>query len=129
MDKHTFSYEHDGSHVTWDVRDIWAAVEHAPTIQLPISIFKPLTVEVFKYYDADDRRRVKEADLNYPIIIPESSVRNGKGIIDGFHRLCKHIQLNHTMADFKIIKEMPLPREVKGKPFKIPGLEFEWREK
>ena len=34
MDKHTFSYEHNGSIVVWDLVDIWKAVEDLPVSKL-----------------------------------------------------------------------------------------------
>lgn len=126
MDIHTFSYEHNGSIVVWDVRDIWKAVENVPTVKLPIQLFQSSAQKVFKQYDAEDRERVNEADLTYPIIIPKTSQLTGKIIIDGYHRLYKHIELKHKTVPVKILNKMPRPIYCKGKPFEIDGLEFDW---
>ena len=40
MDKHTFSYEHNGSEVTWDIRDIWRATKSLPTVTIQVKDLK-----------------------------------------------------------------------------------------
>lgn len=126
MDKHTFGYEHNGSEVVWDTRDIWKAVEDLPTIELPTKLFIKQGKEVFKQYTEDDYERIDEVDLSYPIIIPKSALHKGGFIIDGYHRLYKHIELKHKTIPVKVIEKMPRPLYCKGKPFKIEGLEFDW---
>lgn len=126
MDIHTFSYEHNDSSVTWDVRDIWEAVEDLPVIYLKLELFKKAGDRVFKTYRQKDYRRVKEADISYPIIIPESSLHTGEIIIDGYHRLFRHRQLGTKLIPVKAISKMPRPVKCKGEPFEIKGLEFDW---
>ena len=48
------------------------------------------------------------------------------GCIDGYHRLYRHIELKHDLIDVVELDQMPRPLYCKGKPFKIPGLEFTW---
>lgn len=126
MDIHTFSWKHNGSEVVWDVRDIWEAVKDLPTIEVPIKLFRQLGTRVFKEYKKDDIARIKEADLKYPIIIPSSSLHTGGFIIDGYHRLYRHLELKHSVIPVKALDKMPRPIFCKGKPFEIPGLDFDW---
>ena len=126
MDKHTFSYEHNGSSVVWDVKDIWEVAESLPVSQLPISNLKSLGDKVFKTYIEDDYTRAEEADLKYPIIVSDIKVNGNYLIIDGYHRLFKHIQLKHKTIPVKFISKMPRPLYCKGEPFEIPGLDFDW---
>ncbi len=126
MDKHTFSYEHNGSEVVWDVRDIWKAVEGLPSRKIKTSILKQGSDIVFKQYTDDDYERSDEADLKYPIIISAITVKGRYLIIDGYHRLYRHIELKHDLIDVVELDRMPRPLYCKGKPFKIPGLEFTW---
>ena len=126
MDKHTFGYEHNGSKVVWDVRDIWQAVEDLPTIKLSTELFKEVSKNVFKEYDKSDFDRIREVDLSHPIIIPKSAYNTGSFIIDGYHRLYRHIQLKHKTIPVKVLEKMPRPLYCKGKPFEIEGLDFDW---
>lgn len=126
MDIHTFGYESGGSEVVWDVRDIWKAVKDLPTIEISTRLFKRLGDRTFKNYNEDDMLRVREADLSYPIIIPTSAIHTGDFIIDGFHRLYRHLELKHPLTPVKALDKMPRPLYCKGKPFKIKGLEFDW---
>lgn len=126
MDKHIFSYEHNGSSVVWDVKDIWKIVEGLPTKDIKTSILKQGSETVFKQYIDDDYERADEADLKYPIIISAIPIKGRHLIIDGYHRLYRHIELKHDTVKVVELDKMPRPLYCKGKPFKIPGLEFDW---
>ena len=101
---HTFGYTDGISHVEWDIQVIWDAVEKLPVRKLDISKVKEYVKNVRSNYDAEDIARIKDADLSYPIIISKHttkvSLSNGKIIetilvIDGFHRLCKLIDMGN----------------------------------
>lgn len=125
MDKHTFGYEHDGSFVEWDVTDIWEAAEKIRPVKKRLQPLLEQIRSAHEDYDDDDFKRVEEADLSYPPILSPG----GHLILDGVHRLYKHKQLGHEWIYVKILAKMPLPAYLGGKPFKIKGLEFEWRVK
>lgn len=121
---HTFGYSNGESEVIWDVKDIWQAAEKLPVENTEIEKFTDLIDRVQLNYDDDDWERVKEANIDYPIIVGEH--KKGYIVIDGFHRLAKHRNLNHNLVPIKVLNKMPKPAVVKGKPFKIEGLNFQW---
>lgn len=124
--KFMFGYIDGDSSVMWDVRDIWQAVENLPTIKLPVSMFVEAVKEVRKNYNNSDISRVNKADLKYPIVVNNQEPFL---VVDGFHRLNKHLQLNNELIPCKRLDVMPYPYAIKGKPFNIPGLTFEWTTK
>lgn len=121
-----FGYVEGDSTVIWDVRDIWEAVENLPIIKLPISQFMEMVKQVRENYNSSDTARVNKADLKYPVVV---NAREPLLVIDGFHRLNKHIQQNNKLIPCKRLDKMPTPYFVKGTPFNIPGLSFEWSSK
>lgn len=123
MDQHTFTYASGKSEVTWDVRDFWEAAEHLPFTKRHVGNLLVTVKENVDDYDESDWERVKQASLQYPPILSP----NGKYILDGVHRLVKMKQLGILYCDVKILAEMPLPIEVKGRPFKIKDLPFKWQ--
>ncbi len=126
MDKHTFGYEHNGSEVVWDVRDIWEAVKDLPSYDINVSSLKGLYSKVAKEYTEGDYARIEEADLNYPIIMSKPSMSNKLIIIDGYHRIGRCLEEGIKTIKVKYIKKMPRPLYCKGKPFEIDGLDFDW---
>lgn len=126
MDKHTFSYEHNGSEVVWDVRDIWNAVRDEPVRRLSIAVLKLDYSKVSKHYDSDDLKRIAEADLSFPIIVSKPPSDSKLLIVDGYHRIGKCIAQGRSNVNVKYIKKMPRPLYCKGKPFEIKGLDFDW---
>ena len=126
MDKHTFSYEHNGSIVTWDVRDIWKAVKDIKAVNIPLSNLNHFGKEVYKEYDKEDIERIDQADLAYPLIVSGQTYFNPKIIVDGYHRLFKARKLKLKTIQVKLIKKMPKPLYCEGKPFEIEGLDFDW---
>ena len=127
MPENAFGYEHNGSSVIWNVEDIWRAADSLKITTLDIDYFHGMMANVQLEYDEDDWRRVEEADLKYPIIVGRCKKKDGYLLIDGFHRLEKHHRLKHTKIPAKVIQKMPAPFSVKGKPFEIDGLNFEWK--
>ena len=125
MDQHTFSFQSGKSSVSWDLIDIWKSVESLPIIEKPVSLFIHLSKQASKNYNDSDFERIKISDLNYPLIVYFSSTNN-VFIIDGLHRLFKHIELQHKYIPIKIIHKMPKPISCKGKSFQITGLDFDW---
>ena len=121
-----FGYVDGDSTILWDVRDIWKAVENIPTTKLPLMLFTESMKEVVNGYNRSDASRVNKADIKYPIIINSSEPML---VIDGFHRLHKHVKLGNRHIPCKRLDKMPLPYFVKGEPFAIPGLNFEWKSK
>ena len=126
MDKHTFSYEHNGSEVTWDIRDIWRATKSLPAVSIQVKDLKKQYDKVAKDYEEDDYERIKEADLTYPIIISKPVGDSKQLIVDGHHRIGKCLEEKIPSIKAKYIKKMPRPLYCKGEPFTIPGLEFDW---
>lgn len=126
MDKHTFSYEHNGSEVTWDVRDIWRATKTLPITKIQVKDLKKDYDKVAKEYTDEDYERIKEADLTYPIIISKPVGDSKQLIVDGYHRIGKCLEENIPTIKARYIKKMPRPLYCKGKPFTIPGLDFDW---
>ena len=59
MDKHTFSYEHNGSEVTWDIRDIWRATKSLPTVTIQVKDLKKQYDAAAKDYEDDDYDSIK----------------------------------------------------------------------
>ena len=125
---HTFGYEHNGSEVLWDVKDLWEAVERLPTVRLEVKHFQDAIKNVQKGYEADDWVRIDEANTDYPIIVGEKKA-GGYLIMDGLHRLGKLVKLKEQYVYAKVLKRMPTPYLVKGKPFEIDGLNFKWESK
>lgn len=126
MDIHTFGYEHDGSVVIWDTRDIWKTASTLSVTTIKVSTLKNQYSKVAKHYVEDDFARIEEADLNFPIIISKPKNSNNSLIIDGYHRIGKCLE--ESIKDIKVIyiEKMPRPLYCKGKPFTIEGLDFEW---
>lgn len=133
---HTFGYERGNSSVEWDVSAIWDAVEHLPVVKIPISMVSDAVMEASKTWKKDDWERVKEADLSYPPIVSSEltqfnidpyKVVQSYLIIDGYHRTMKAIKAGHKELEVKMISVMPAPKSTKGTPFKINGLNFNWR--
>jgi hypothetical protein len=132
---HTFGYSNGISHVEWDIQDIWDAVEKLPIKRLDISKVKEYVKDVRSNYNAEDIARIKDADLSYPIIISKHTKKvnlsNGKIIetivvIDGFHRLCKLIDMGFKTANVKVIDKLPTPTYTEGDKFTVNGLNFDW---
>lgn len=123
MDQHTFTYSNGESEVTWDVRDFWKAADSLPSTKRHIVTLLTTVRANVDEYDASDWERVKTASLEYPPILSPK----GKYILDGVHRLVKMKQLRILYCDVKILTEMPLPVEVKGRPFSIKDLPFTWQ--
>jgi hypothetical protein len=135
---HTFGYDKGKSSVEWNVDELWKYTENFPVKVINISEIREYVKHVASSYDTDDWERVKDADISYPIIISANStsvtLESGKKIttpliIDGFHRAVKLLRNNATFIKVKIVRKMPLPNKVSGKPFKINGLDFEWKTK
>lgn len=120
-----FEWWNGTSKVAWNMADIW---ELASRCQVRSVEIEPLlqSVSVYvKWFDSEDWKRVELADLNYPPIL----TTDGRCIIDGVHRCVKMRQSGLTHSPMILIPNMPLPVELKGEPFEIPGLAFEWRLK
>ena len=101
---HTFSYRRDGKRSIWRVVDLWEAAKGLPVTAVPLSDLRE-THDLAQWVntwdtvndglDADDRRRVLEADLSYPIILhPEDFV------MDGYHRIARCLRdgLTHVQT-------------------------------
>lgn len=129
LPNHTFGYQHDGSTVIWDVVDIWKVAERLPTIRIPLDYFTGAISDVQEEYDNEDWDRVDSADISYPILVGRLTESDGYLVIDGFHRLAKYQQRKLKTVSAKVINRMPTPCYVKGKPFKIDGLNFDWKAK
>lgn len=126
MNKHTFSYQSGDSEVTWDVRDIWKAVEDLPEVKVGVITLKKQYNKVSVNYTEDDYERIEEADLTYPIIISKPIGDSHSLIVDGYHRIGKCLEEKIPTIKVKYIKKMPRPLYCKGKPFTIEGLDFDW---
>ena len=126
MDQHTFSCEHNGSEVVWDLRDVWRAVEDLQTFTINVQTLKPLYKKVSSGYTEDDYERIEEADLSFPIILSKTTTSNKTIIVDGYHRIGKCLEEHIKVIKVKYIKKMPRPLYCKGKPFEIEGLDFDW---
>ena len=125
--EHTFGYSNGESEVIWDVKDIWKAAENVKIINIDIKHFNDLIDRVQLKYDDDDWERVKEANIDYPVIV--GKLKKGYTVIDGFHRLAKHRNLKHNLVPVKVLDRMPDPISTTGIPFKIEGLNFTWPKK
>lgn len=125
MDMHTFGYSHENSEVTWDTRDFWLQAETIKPIKMRIADLLAKVKGAVEEYDESDWERVKLADTKYPPILSP----NSRYVLDGIHRLVKMSGLGLLYCEVKVLKVMPLPIEVKGKPFKIEGMPFEWKAK
>lgn len=121
MADHTFGYNRNNSSVIWDVKDIWEAAENLPTEMFDVKILYDLVKDKEKHFTKDDYDRIKEADTKYPIITNADVTI----ILDGVHRIFKLNKVGGEVA-IKRLNKMPEPIEVKGKPFKIKGLNFKW---
>ena len=133
---HTFGYERGKSMVEWDVSAIWQAAENFPVVKIPIEMVEYAVMEASKSWKKDDWDRDKEADLSYPPIVSSEltqfnvdpyKVIESYLIIDGYHRTMKAIKAGQTELEVKMISVMPAPKTTKGTPFKINGLNFNWR--
>ena len=131
LPEHTFGYDHNDSSVIWDLKDVWEHAEIYPVVELPIKLFTTFMKAIQTTYDEDDWERVKRADLKYPILVGKTTgkYRDPYLVIDGWHRIEKHRSLGHSKIPVRVIEEMPLPFSVKGKPFEIDGLNFQWKAK
>ena len=130
LPEHTFGYTHDNSTVIWDVKDIWKVADKLPVIKLSVDLFTLAAEYVQQEYDDSDWTRVDEANLQYPVLVGKCQKADYDYlVIDGFHRIAKHIRKGHRTIPCKIIKKMPPPLWVKGKPFEIDGLNFDWVSK
>ena len=119
-----FGYRDGDSVIQWEIKDIWDAVEGEPVTLRSISLFRSQLNSVQKHYTKRDFLRIEKADLDYPVIISESNL-----IIDGYHRLAKLEKMGMITADCVVLKEMPKPSFVKGKPFEITGMpKFVWEK-
>lgn len=97
LTEHSYSTETKTGIEAWNVFALWAAakalpVQIAPVEQFNTAIQKWINFETevapggrrIAQFDVDHFRRIKEADLSYPIILSASG-----NIMDGMHRLIK----------------------------------------
>ncbi len=97
LSEHSYSTETETGIEAWDVFALWAAAKSlkpqlVPCSKFDLAIQKWINFETevapdgrrIAQFDVDHFRRIKEADLTYPIILSA----NGN-IMDGMHRLIK----------------------------------------
>lgn len=123
MDKHTFEYEDDSGRVrTWNVYRLWKLAKALPVeersmqdFQDKVDLWLRFTADkkggkTIVYLDVDHFYRIREADLDYPVILNAS----GTFIMDGMHRLMKA-----WLSGAKTIKVVQFPAD--PTPDKITG--------
>lgn len=121
---HTFSYIQDNNEMIWDVYKFWDLVKSARIYTVPIAKFNKLFAEKMRDFSKDDWLRVKESNLNYPIILNGNHNDNDNLILDGYHRLLKAKQLNHQFITVQYIDFLPPPDTVIGTTFKVKNLKY-----
>lgn len=85
----------------WAVEQLWEAAEDLPIESVCIN---DIVLSIMNCDMEENIERVKNADLNYPIILtPESYVA------DGMHRIVKTILMGKEYVLAKRIKVMPKP--------------------
>lgn len=119
---HTFSYMQDNNEMIWDVYKFWELVKSARIYTVPIAKFNKLFAEKMKDVSKDDWLRVKESNLNNPIIL--NGNHNDNLILDGYHRFLKAKQLNRQFINVQYIDFLPLPDTVIGTTFKVKNLKY-----
>lgn len=95
--EHSYSTETIAGIDAWDVRKLWTAAESLPVQVAPVDKFNVAVQKWINFetevapdgrriaqFDVDHFRRIKEADLSYPIILSATG-----HIMDGMHRLIK----------------------------------------
>lgn len=121
MDKHTFEYEDDSGRVrTWDVYRLWKLAKTLPVEERLLSDFQDKVDlwlrytankkgnKTIVYLDVDHFYRIREADLNYPIILNST----GSFIMDGMHRLMKAWLSGAKTIKVVQFKEDPPPDKI-----------------
>lgn len=125
-EEHRYSCFYKGSEATFRVSDIWLHVKDIQPVYINIDFFKVAIKEIKN--EGKDPKRVDEADLSYPIIISLFD-DNRVNVIDGCHRLLKYRKLGIKQVSAIITKTLPEPIYIKGKPFSVPGISYEYRGK
>ncbi len=95
--EHSYSTETIAGIDAWDVRKLWTAAEYLPVQVAPVDKFNVAVQKWINFetevapdgrriaqFDVDHFRRIKEANLAYPIILSATG-----NIMDGMHRLMK----------------------------------------
>jgi hypothetical protein len=108
----------NGQHL-WLVTTLWAAAEGLPAQDLPVATLAKLPEldEVCWFSDAwgkrptcraiiDHARRIRDADLSYPIILGPNNE-----LLDGMHRIAKAMLDGHATIRAVRLPAMPPPDE------------------
>lgn len=99
LEGHTFSQSRNGLHEKWSVPRLWEAATGLSVRLVAIADIPHILTESWVAHWADpdhpevrlEASRTQEADLAYPVIL------HPKGhLMDGFHRVCKALQLGFT---------------------------------
>lgn len=125
-EEHRYHCFYKRGEVVFRVEDIWQHVKDMQPVYINIDFFNAAIKEIKN--EGKDPKRVAEADLDYPIIISVYENYN-VNVIDGRHRLLKYKKLNLKRVKAILAKTLPEPIYLKGKPFSVPGVSYEYRGK
>ena len=109
-------------HAVWFIDELWPVANALPAFDLDVTALKQLD-EVGWFSDAwgkrptyraviDHCRRIRDANLSYPIILaPEVAPHDGC-VLDGMHRIARTLFEGGTAVRAVRLPEMPPPTEV-----------------
>lgn len=106
MREHTFACRDDNTGLinVWDVYKLWEYVDGLPSCDEPLFPLVQAISDNLNEYTSDDWLRVKEANLEFPIIIYGNYC-----IIDGCHRIAKAMLNGAEKIKAVRIKSLPPP--------------------
>ena len=99
----------NGKQFTVTLPEIIEYLKNTSSINIPTKKLKNLLVGAVQTPDQEHKRRIQNADLNYPIIVV---VKNGKYtmLLDGNHRLQRAINNNLPTIKAKVLELSKAPK-------------------